>query len=278
MDYEIRDIDGRVIFRADLDTQPEPAAECAKAAVKLARNRAVSLARANLAFADLAGANLSYLDLRKADLCGADLSFADLRSADLRGADLRNANLRYANLRRADLGDANLEGSNLEGAMLNGAKIRKQKPRTPSYLKQLMPGPIVTLRMLAAPGGKLTLELPPKRSLIVGPLAVHPAIRGWRGDFCDDTIDGEVFFCSAHHVDWSNKRNGYQVSHLKSGYSIVGDRRKPDAIALAHHLTKPGNGIDWDAMDPDNPTREHGAMLNKIRSALIEWREANGVW
>ena len=266
MDYEIRDIDGRVIFRADLDTQPEPAAECVKAAVKLARNRAVSLARANLAFADLAGANLSCIDLRNADLCDADLRFADLRYADLRGADLRNANLEGANLRRADLRNANIEGANRDGAKLDAAKTGNQKPRTPGYLKQLMPGPIVTLRVSPAPDGKLTLELPPKRSLIVGPLAVHPAIWGWRKDFCDDTIDGEVFFCSSHHVDWSNKGNGYQVSHLKSGYRVVGEMRKPDAIALARHLTKPGNGIDWDAIDPDNLTPEHEAMLREIQN------------
>lgn len=148
-------------------------------------------------------------------------------------------------------------------------------PRDRFDLKQLTPGPIVTLR--DAQGGKLTLELPPRKSLIVGPLAVHPAIWGWREDFCDDTIDGEVFFCSAHHIDWSANRKGYQVSHLKSGYEVFGGLRKTDAIALAHHLTEPGNGLDWDAMDPDNPTPESEAMLKKARSVLIEWCEAKGL-
>lgn len=155
------------------------------------------------------------------------------------------------------------------------AGTKKQKPGTPGYLKQLTPGPIVTLRMLGAPGGKLTLELPPKNSLIVGPLAVHPAIQGWLKDFCDDTIDGEVFFCSAHHVDWSNGRYGYQISHLKSGYRVWGEMKKSDAIALAHHLTNPGEGLDWDVIDPDNPTPESEAMLRKAKSALFEWRGAN---
>ena len=93
----------KILNRWSAEVIFECEAESMKLAVKLAIEKGVSLASANLRSADLIYANLS-----NADLSYADLSYANLSAADLSDADLRSANLRSANLRSADLRSANL--------------------------------------------------------------------------------------------------------------------------------------------------------------------------
>ena len=148
MAYEIKDIDGSVLFTArDASTVAEALQEAIAARTNLfgANLRGAVLRRTDLGGADLTGAdlrgailtgaNLTGAYLRRADLFGADLTGADLRGAiltgaDLFGADLRRANLTGAVLRRTDLGGADLRGAdlrraNLTGANLSGAYLRR---------------------------------------------------------------------------------------------------------------------------------------------------------
>jgi uncharacterized protein YjbI with pentapeptide repeats len=87
------------------------------------RDRAISLAGADLSGADLSDSNLSGADLFNANLRDSDLSDANLSEADLRGVDLKGAELGYANLSGANLSGANLSGAGLYKTDLSGATL-----------------------------------------------------------------------------------------------------------------------------------------------------------
>jgi len=86
MKYEIKTIDGKILYTAKADS------------LQGANLRSAYLQRAYLQGADLRGAYLRDANLRDANLQGANLRGAYLRGADLRGAYLQGANLRDANL------------------------------------------------------------------------------------------------------------------------------------------------------------------------------------
>jgi len=146
----------------------------------------------------------------------------------------------------------------------------------PKNTKQPKRGPIVTLRVTKVPGGKLMVELPPRKASIIGPIAVHPEILNYLKDFCDYGNEGAPFY-PADGVIWDNVKRKYQLSHVKSGYRIFAGMARLDAIALARHLANPANGIDWNAIDPDNPTPEHNSAMAKARTTLVEWLDARGL-
>ena len=119
MKHQIKNIDGAVLFEAELpdDTPSGLMVRVAleKAAAARANLAGANLDRANLAWANLARANLAGANLDRANLDGANLARANLARANLDGAYLDGANLDRANLAWANLARANLAGAYLLG-------------------------------------------------------------------------------------------------------------------------------------------------------------------
>jgi hypothetical protein len=129
MKFEIKHLDGRILFTHD----GECFRDCVAAAVK-------------------SGANLFGADLYRANLSGADLYRANLYGASLYGANLSLANLSVANLSRANLSGANLSGANLYGANLSGAKGINPLITTPLYMLRDQIGPIRSYKLTNSEG------------------------------------------------------------------------------------------------------------------------------
>lgn len=111
----IRDVDGRIIFGADVVTHYSDERDM------------LQFHRKELAHGDLEGIDFQERDLNDARLAGADLRNTrfggSLADSDLRGADLRGADLSGADLRNVDLTGAKVDSStNLANANLTGAK------------------------------------------------------------------------------------------------------------------------------------------------------------
>jgi hypothetical protein len=105
MNYEIKTIEGNIIFAGEYESLKECVEKAVESCADLsgADLLCADLSRANLFCADLSRANLFRANLSRANLSGADLS-----RANLSGADLSGANLFCADLSRADLFCANL--------------------------------------------------------------------------------------------------------------------------------------------------------------------------
>ena len=112
---EIKNIKGKIIFKADKDN--------IKGTVEDAVKSGVNLSGVNLSGVNLSGVNLSGVNLSGANLYGANLSDVNLSGANLYGANLYSASLYRADLYRADLSGADLYGANLYGANLYGANL-----------------------------------------------------------------------------------------------------------------------------------------------------------
>ncbi|MCK5295593.1 MAG: pentapeptide repeat-containing protein [Alphaproteobacteria bacterium] len=116
--YEIKDIDGNILFKSN---KVKSIKECAELAVK----KKVSLARANLCMANLKGANLKGANFEGAKFWSENLENANLERANLKKADFWNSNLKKASLAGANFEKANFTEANLKEANLDNAKMRE---------------------------------------------------------------------------------------------------------------------------------------------------------
>lgn len=105
---EIKDLDGRTLFRAEAATIKE--------LVRKAASERASLRRADLARADLNG-----LDLAGVDLSDANLYRARFKGANLAGADLSGVSAAHAQFFGAHLARVRFDGANLVHAVFDGA-------------------------------------------------------------------------------------------------------------------------------------------------------------
>lgn len=118
----------------------------------------------------------------------------------------------------------------------------------------------------------VTVELPPSKSALFGPLAVHPRLTGREKGFEDDTLDGETFFCSAHHCRWANgsRFKPYTITHLASGRGFgVEFHTLAEAKAVAADLAA-DSIVEWDAIDADPMSARAQASLRHIAHKLRE--------
>lgn len=113
---EIKDLDGKMLFRAEAANM--------KDLVRLAVAERVSLRRANLARADLNGADLAGVDLSEANLHRTRFKGANLAGADLSGASAVHAQFFGAHLARARFDGAKLAHADFDGSTLGQASFR----------------------------------------------------------------------------------------------------------------------------------------------------------
>lgn len=132
-------------------------------------------------------------------------------------------------------------------------------------------GPI--LRLMQIPRGVLewpTVELPKDRSKVHGSLVTHPRLLAVKEGFGDDTIDGETFFYSAHHCEWSEGKRflPYQITHIASGGMIHQNfATRADADAAATKLMADWV-IDWAEIDADHESVKGKASLRAVLENL----------
>jgi hypothetical protein len=147
-------------------------------------------------------------------------------------------------------------------------RIRARLNRFPK-VTNLGVGPIVRLQDRYA--GLVMVELPPTLSKVHGSLVTHPNLVKVDPAFCDDTLDGETFFCSAHNAEWSSGKrfHPFRITHIASGLRIGRDfETRAEADAVAAKLTSAASGVDWSMIDAGHENAEARPHLIRVREIL----------